>query len=154
MMIIITMTEEKTYDYVLGLYEAGKLDTAGAIRQFRARNGRRWALVAAYWAAGALAAFAAVRYVAPRLGLFRPEAEETAAAPAPAAAVDASASEFVFTDAPLGTVLGVLSSYYGCVLETADTNRRLNGTFRKSDDVETVVSAIGEALGVDIEIVQ
>jgi len=173
------MTDEKTYDYVLGLYEEGKLDTVGAIRRFRAAiaagpedvwsatrtqlrpralgraaDGRRWALAAAYGAASVLVAFAAVRYVAPRLGWFQPKPEEAVATPEPAAAVGISAAEFVFNDAPLGTVLSVLSSHYGCVLTAPDTTGRLNGTFRKSDDVETVVGAIEEALGVDIEIVR
>ena len=60
----------------------------------------------------------------------------------------------MFNDASLGTVLEVLSAHYGCTLTTADTSGRLNGAFRKSDDVEVVVRAIEDALGVDIVIVK
>ena len=160
------MEEEIVYDYVLGRYREGKMDTGAAIRRFRENvapgagrglktlvSGRRWALVAAYGAAAVLVAFAAVRYVAPRLGILQPKAEVAAPASA-ASAVGITATDFVFNDASLGTVLEVLSAHYGCTLTTADTSGRLNGAFRKSDDVEVVVRAIEDALGVDIVIVK
>lgn len=63
---------------------------------------------------------------------------------------------FVYENAPLAGVLAELGEYYGVVLGTGDTSvegLRLNGVF-STDNLQTILSVIGDALEVQIEVTE
>lgn len=152
------MKDEKTVRYILGKYQREKLNPVAALDRFHAVTEatqkpsyiRRW-LFATAGLASMLVVFAAVRYMVPKLGQPRLDAEQVAETPIVVADYPVT-EDFVFKDAPLDTVLQMLSSHYGCKLSASDTVGHLNGSFQKSDDVELVVRAIEHALGIEIEI--
>lgn len=143
--------QDKRIDFVVKHYKEDAFDAGKAIRRFH--HGQQHVTARRWWAAAA-AVFAAFVLFAGGYTVYNITQQESSATDHPVEQIEASTAAghtFVFDNTPLNEVLKQMSDYYGCTLTTSDPDKRLSASF-PDDDLEVIVAAIEEALGVEITI--
>ena len=139
--------KDKSLEFVLRYYQAGKLDTKQAIRKVMPAKAvslwHKWAVAASLTGAiigGAYAAFTTLNDTA---------SSEKTQYQEPQASKKTS-RHFHFDDTPLSEVLQELGSYYGLTLTADKTDKRLTADF-DSDNLDETIRMIEQVLSVKIE---
>lgn len=143
--------QDKNVDFVVKHYKEGAFDAEEAIRRF---HDSRPHVISRRWWAAAAAVFAAFVLFAGGYTVYNITQQESSATDHPVEQMETSTAAghtFVFDNTPLNEVLKQMSDYYGCTLTTSDPDKRLSASF-PDDDLEVIVAAIEEALGVEITI--
>lgn len=141
--------KDKSLEFVLRHYQAGKLDTKQAIRKVVPAKPvplwRKWAVAASFAAVifgGAYAAFIAAGSDSPQQEVTVPSQQQQTA--------DKPTRHFHFDNTPLPEVLKQLGSYYGVTLTADKADKNLTADF-DSDNLDETIRMIEQVLDVKIE---